>query len=1499
MKTLYASLRPWFICLFLFFLSLLPLHAQISASNEWTWWAGAKDTATGTNYGILGVGSPTNTPGSRYSPVTWTDTHGNFWLFGGDSGGQTNEAKAPHVYGDLWKLNVASQQWTWMSGSMLLDSSGVYGSLGQSASANAPGARNAATAWSDNAGNLWLFGGYGVDAAGVFGMLNDLWKFNPVTNQWTWMGGGSTFGINCFSFDITEQNCAQPGVYGTLGAAGANNIPKGRNQAAAWTDPQGSFWMSGGWGFDIENAVQYYYNDVWKFNPTTNQWTWMAGISDGAGSSCFRNLNLYYWSCGEPGISGSMHRPDASSLPGGRRGASVWTDQNGLIWLFGGQGFDVNGLMGSLNDLWTLNTTTNIWTWVGGSNTAVGTFVGQAAAVWGEFGVPNSANIPSGRSNSLTWRDNAGTFWLYGGDSEGFEDTTNPGTDNDLWKFEPSTNRWAWMGGGGLSPFPVYGLQGVPQPVVTPGARKNGASWTDEQGNLWLFGGDSFPGWLGDLWEYRQAVDPLPPAAPPTFSLNAGAASSGQLVIINDQTPEATIYYTLDGSTPTTSSNVYSGPIPLDESLTLEAIAAAWNFGPSSVASAAYHLPATGTSPTNTAVASSLTPSALGQAVLLTATVSSASGGIPTGSVHFSVGSLPLGTATLIGGSATLTASSIPQGENLVTAVYGGDSVFSGSSAKSLTQVVTASLPGRGEWTWVSGPSTINQPGAYGKMGTAAPGNTPGNRQQSATWIDGSGHLWLFGGSASNVGATNDLWVFDPTMNLWTWKNGSSTTANSCNSEATYCGVPGVYGVKGVFTAQNQPGGRATTMRWTDTSGHFWLFGGYGYDSRNNLGVLNDLWEYDPSINQWAWISGSATIASDGLYLGQPGIYGQLGGFSPANSPGGRMDGATWSDAKGNLWLFGGDTLDSRGLEYLPLNDLWEFNLTTSQWSWQGGSSHPADSTAEVGIYGQLGTPSPANRPGGRAGASAWTDANGDAWLFGGIGFNSVENYGDLNDLWEFDPVRKEWTWMGGSNVGSSNGFPPVYGSAGVPAAANTPGGRNAALSWTDSRGRLWLFGGESATTLNKTVYFNDLWLFDPGTLRWTWINGSSDANCGQPLGGSCNQPGTYGAIGVPAPANVPSSRDLSAGWADKSGNLWLFGGQANSLNELKLLSDLWRYLPSVDVTVSPSAAAPPTFNPVAGTYTSVQSVTLTDATPRATIFYTTDGRTTPTANSTAYTGPIPVSASETIQAIAQAPGLASSVVASASYVIQLPRTATPVLSLSTGTYSSTQSLTITDATPEAAIFYTLDGSTPTAGSNLYSGPLIVSLSETVQAIAVASAFSPSAIASGVYRISPSPGDFTLSATLASLTIPHGSSAKTTISLTPSNGFSSAVSLTCTGLPIGASCQFAPQSIIPAGAVASTTLTLSTSPSSAALQRRSKSLLSCTALMAALCWLAGPRRRSSRTIVCLFAAMVGLGLLSGCGSSGLSTYLPTNTTITVVGTSGQLQHQISIILTTQ
>jgi hypothetical protein len=164
-------------------------------------------------------------------------------------------------------------------------------------------------------------------------------------------------------------------------------------------------------------------------------------------------------------------------------------------------------------------------------------------------------------------------------------------------------------------------------------------------------------------------------------------------------------------------------------------------------------------------------------------------------------------------------------------------------------------------------------------------------------------------------------------------------------------------------------------------------------------------------------------------------------------------------------------------------------------------------------------------------------------------------------------------------------------------------------------------------------------------------------------------------------------------------------------------------------------AAPTPSISPAPGTYTTVQTVTLSTTTPGAFLHYTTNGS-TPTSSSTYYSGPFTVSANATVQAISSATNYNQSAIASATYTIVLP-TAAPTMSPAAGTYVNNQTVTIKDSNTSAVIYFTLNGSTPTTSSSVYSGPLTVSANETVSAMALAPGSSNSPVSQAVYTITP------------------------------------------------------------------------------------------------------------------------------------------------------------------
>ena len=82
---------------------------------------------------------------------------------------------------------------------------------------------------------------HGYDSAKASGGLNDLWKFDVSTTEWTWMSGSNV--IPCqISLLIGYKVCrASTPVYGIRGLPAAENVPAGGTAAAAWTDQTGNF----------------------------------------------------------------------------------------------------------------------------------------------------------------------------------------------------------------------------------------------------------------------------------------------------------------------------------------------------------------------------------------------------------------------------------------------------------------------------------------------------------------------------------------------------------------------------------------------------------------------------------------------------------------------------------------------------------------------------------------------------------------------------------------------------------------------------------------------------------------------------------------------------------------------------------------------------------------------------------------------------------------------------------------------------------------------------------------------------------------------------------------------------------------------------------------------------------------------------------------------------------------------------------------------------------
>lgn len=393
---------------------------------------------------------------------------------------------------------------------------------------------------------------------------------------------------------------------------------------------------------------------------------------------------------------------------------------------------------------------------------------------------------------------------------------------------------------------------------------------------------------------------------------------------------------------------------------------------------------------------------------------------------------------------------------------------------------------------WVHGDTATNSPTVFGTQGVPSSTSWPQSTYGSAFWTDTAGNFWMYGGNSNYC----DMWMFDPVTIQWTWVHGPGVVS-----------PPAVTGTLGVPSAANLPGTMALgTATWTDHSNNLWMFHN-GY-----------MWKFDPNIAQWAY-----------YHLSTGPVHGTRQVFSSTNSPGARLETeCTWVDKNGDLWLFGGSVA-----LFGMANDLWKYDISTNQWAWWSGSN-----VGNVtGNYGTKGVPAATNVPGGRFVYMNWYDSQNDKfYLFGGA--NGIFSP-PFSDMWEYDITADMWTWVSGTSTPGSG----QYGTQCVGDANNYPPGRfENKQEFVDECGNFYGMAGGTFTS----GAFNDLWRYEPSTLKWTWMSGIQGGNTQY----------NYGVQGVPSSSNFPPSTMGSPGWKDKEGNFWVYNGHS------KYSSALMKYIP-------------------------------------------------------------------------------------------------------------------------------------------------------------------------------------------------------------------------------------------------------------------------------------------------------------------------------------------------
>jgi hypothetical protein len=769
-----------------------------------------------------------------------------------------------------------------------------------------------------------------------------------------------------------------------------------------------------------------------------------------------------------------------------------------------------------------------------------------------------------------------------------------------------------------------------------------------------------------------------PVAATPSFTPTTGTYTSTQTVTIGTATPSATIYYTTNGTTPTTSSPVYSGPITVSATETLMAIAVAAGDSSSPVGSAAYTI-------TPPAAMPSFSPAPGTYISTQTVTIGTTT---PSATIYYTTnGTTPTTSSPVYSGPITVSAT-----ETLsAIAVAAGDSSSPvGSAAYTITPPAAM-------------PSFTPAPGTYIStqtvtIGTATPSATIYYTTNGTTPTTSSP---VYSGPIT-VSATETLSAIAVAA------GGSSSPIGSAAYTITPpASTPSFIPASGAYTSTqtvtiSTPTPSATI--YYTTNGTTPTTSSPVYSGPIAVSATETLMAIAVAAGDSASAVGSATYNFDVTPAAMPTFSLAPGTYTSAQTL--SISAPVPPPTPSYTYIVNGPstiyyTIDGSMPTTSSLVYSGPIAINTTETiraiAMATGHSMSQVNSASYSIISPAATPS-------------------------------------------FSPAAGTYTSTQTVTIGTATPSATIYYTTNgtTPTTSSPVYSGPITVSATETLAAIALATGDSASAVGSATYTISLTPAAMPTFSLT--------------------PGTYTSaqtLTISTATALPTISYTVSGSAGPSVTIYYTtDGSMPTTSSLvysgPITIDATETIRAIVVatghSVSPvnsatyaivSPAAMPTFNPAPGTYSSVQTVTINTTAPSATIYYTTNG-TVPTTSSAVYYGPITVSASETIHAIAVATGYSTSAVGSAAYTVVLPRTATPVFAPASGAYDSTQMVTISTAVP-ATIYYTTNGSRPTSSSPVYSGPITVAATEIVKAIAIASGDSTSAEGSADYVIVPPP----------------------------------------------------------------------------------------------------------------------------------------------------------------
>ena len=856
-----------------------------------------------------------------------------------------------------------------------------------------------------------------------------------------------------------------------------------------------------------------------------NQWTWVGG-------SKVANENTY-----EPGLTSNEN---SVNFPGFRQRDKSLTDSQGNIWFFSGDDLYNSDLVS--NALWKYNTTTNKFTF------KKGLVKGLTNGYNKGIGVEHYRNTIPSISNRQMWIDNSDNIWSYSGRYWGSSSSSNGTGYNktELWKYISATNNWILIDEGTFDFAGNYGILGVESSVNKPPALENAITWTDNNNNLWMFGGlllshgtDNYKS--NALWKYNiytgnwtwisgsnlpNGLNSFGPLNIESSNSHPGASNSGRGGWVDSNG----FLWLLD----TTYNNFSTGANYSTTNI--------WKYN------------------TNTNL------------WILIKQMSN--------------------TETIV----TLGTENINNNPSYIS--DGKRNIWKDNNNNVWYYYTTSGIdklwkynPQSNMWSLVKQNSN-NSGHALGSLNSIDVNSTLGTRVNCITGAGSNGNLYLlggnYGGDSGNI--LGDIWEYNISTNIWKWIKGYDFYSNDYTQKIDF---------NGVIESENSPGFiDGYNAKW-EYNGDLYLYGAYGILNGNYYGtnsidytgggkyISKSIWKYHSNLKKWQVIHSFDERIFQ--YASSNPVYNIKGVEDENNYPSIRQPLSTmpFNDNNGNLYMFGGTHTYNAGSYF---NDLWKFNINTKRWVWISG----ANASNQYGIYGTQGTTNVTNMPGSREKGKTWTDNQGNSWLFGGYGYGA-SNIGNLNDLWKYDVQTNQWTWIKGSNLAGQS---EISAGLGISNSNNTPAGDTNSLNWTDNFHNFWLYtngamwkfdttttnwikltnpatinygtigvtsstnnpssisGGATWTdTDGNLLFFSQvLWKFDINTLMWTWIGGRRP---GSQFINSWKF-GNYGQFGQSFISNLPGSRGNTVSWKDNNGNFFLFGGSGWDEDSQGSLSDVW-----------------------------------------------------------------------------------------------------------------------------------------------------------------------------------------------------------------------------------------------------------------------------------------------------------------------------------------------------